>query len=92
MMTRLFCFWWLARFLNCVSLPPFRFLFSHQAPPTHRHHRHRGRGLYRKMGAATAHTGKWMGEEGIPGLASVEFEILISILVLVLIGFISVTD
>jgi hypothetical protein len=44
------------------------------------------------MGAATAHTGKWMGEEGSPGLASVEFEILISILVLVLIGFISVTD
>ena len=33
------------------------------------------------VGAATAHAGKWMGEENISGLASVEFEILVSIFV-----------
>jgi hypothetical protein len=34
-----------------------------------------GRGLCVNVGAATAHTGKWMGGENVPGLASVEFGI-----------------
>ena len=37
------------------------------------------------VGAATAHSWKWMGEENISGLASVDFEILVS-------GFITSTS